>query len=100
MMQHSADEDIRQNGENDARERTRPFASVHVGLGPLSPKMPDNTIECPAKPQVSECRNSMGAQPLQQLLPPSGIDAAREPNAAPSNEINADATAAQAQWRP
>ena len=36
----------------------------------------------------------------QQLFPPSGIDAwreARESNAEPSGEINADATAAQ--WR-
>jgi hypothetical protein len=37
MMQQSAStvEDIWQNGEKDARERAgRPFASVHVGLGP------------------------------------------------------------------
>jgi hypothetical protein len=42
----------------------------------------------------------MGAQRLQQLFPPSGIDAwreARESNAEHSGEINADATAAQ--WR-
>ena len=38
----------------------------------------------------------MGAQPLQQLFPPGGVDTgreARESNAEPSNVINADATA-------
>jgi hypothetical protein len=58
----------------------RPLASAHLVQTPTTPNSRwRSPMGVPSRSAKPNCRNSMGAHPVQQLLPPGGIGAGARP---------------------